>query len=175
MNPIAARSSSKVSGSKSGGRKASHGIRALVSAGRARVAHVGEMRRAAKGAANVGEMETDQKVLEHGEANDGASKGRESGHAAPTWGPLAATERVIMKLRVSSMCTGLMCDILTQGLIGLIEYLYHQGIPSFLEGQLKRTLRLSMLTRSNFRMGDRLESLSGCIQVRIKICRKDYD
>jgi hypothetical protein len=25
------------------------------------------------------------------------------------------------------------CDILTQGLIGLIEYSYHQGIPSFPE------------------------------------------
>jgi hypothetical protein len=27
-------------------------------------------------------------------------------------------------------------DILTQGLIGLIEYSYHQGIPSFLEAHL---------------------------------------
>jgi hypothetical protein len=35
---------------------------------------------------------------------------------------------------------GVDCDILTQGLIGLIEYSYHQGIPSFLEAQLKRTL-----------------------------------
>jgi hypothetical protein len=37
------------------------------------------------------------------------------------------------------------CDILTQGLIGLIEYLYHQGIPSFLETQLQRTLGLNVL------------------------------
>jgi hypothetical protein len=28
------------------------------------------------------------------------------------------------------------CDILAQGLIGLIEYSYHQGIPSFLEAHL---------------------------------------
>jgi hypothetical protein len=28
------------------------------------------------------------------------------------------------------------CDILTQGLIGLIEYLYHQDVPSFLEAHL---------------------------------------
>jgi hypothetical protein len=28
------------------------------------------------------------------------------------------------------------CDILAKGLIGLIEYLYHQGVPSFLEAQL---------------------------------------
>jgi hypothetical protein len=35
---------------------------------------------------------------------------------------------------------GVDCDILTQCLIGLIEYAYHQGIPSFLEVQLKRTL-----------------------------------
>jgi hypothetical protein len=32
------------------------------------------------------------------------------------------------------------CDILTQGLIGLIEYSYHQGIPYFLEARLQRTL-----------------------------------
>jgi hypothetical protein len=31
-------------------------------------------------------------------------------------------------------------DILTQGLIGLIEYSYHQGIPSFPEAHLQRTL-----------------------------------
>jgi hypothetical protein len=40
---------------------------------------------------------------------------------------------------------GVDCDILTQGLIRLIEYSYHQGIPSFLEPQLKRTLALSVL------------------------------
>jgi hypothetical protein len=28
------------------------------------------------------------------------------------------------------------CDILAQGLIGLLEYSYHQDIPSFLEDQL---------------------------------------
>jgi hypothetical protein len=28
------------------------------------------------------------------------------------------------------------CDILTQGLAGLIEYSYHQGIPSFSEAHL---------------------------------------
>jgi hypothetical protein len=28
------------------------------------------------------------------------------------------------------------CDILTQGLIELIEYSYHQDIPSFSEAQL---------------------------------------
>jgi hypothetical protein len=31
---------------------------------------------------------------------------------------------------------GMDCDILAQGLIGLIEYSYHQGIPSFLEAHL---------------------------------------
>jgi hypothetical protein len=40
---------------------------------------------------------------------------------------------------------GVDCDILTQGLIGLIEYSYHQGIPSFLKAHLQRTLGLSML------------------------------
>jgi hypothetical protein len=42
------------------------------------------------------------------------------------------------------------CDILTQGLIGLIEYLYHQGIPSFLEAHLQRTPELSVLGPEQF-------------------------
>jgi hypothetical protein len=45
---------------------------------------------------------------------------------------------------------GVDCDILTQGLIGFIEYSYHQGIPSFLEAQLQRTLGLSMLGPEQF-------------------------
>jgi hypothetical protein len=39
-----------------------------------------------------------------------------------------------------SFLRGVDCDILTQGLIGFIEYSYHQCIPSFPEAQLKRTL-----------------------------------
>jgi hypothetical protein len=39
---------------------------------------------------------------------------------------------------------GVGCDILAQDLIGLIEYLYHQGIPSSLEAQLQRTSGLSV-------------------------------
>jgi hypothetical protein len=42
------------------------------------------------------------------------------------------------------------CDILTQGLIGLIEYSYHQGIHSFLKAQLKRTLELNVLDLEQF-------------------------
>jgi hypothetical protein len=42
------------------------------------------------------------------------------------------------------------CDILTQGLIGLIEYSYHQGIPSFPEAQLQITLGLSVLGLEQF-------------------------
>jgi hypothetical protein len=42
------------------------------------------------------------------------------------------------------------CDILTGGLIGLIEYSYHQGIPSFPEAHLQKTPRLSMLGREQF-------------------------
>jgi hypothetical protein len=43
-------------------------------------------------------------------------------------------------LKINNGYNGVSCDILTQGLIGLIEYSYHQGIPSFLEAQLQRTL-----------------------------------
>jgi hypothetical protein len=35
-----------------------------------------------------------------------------------------------------SLLRGVDCDILAQGLIGLIEYSYHQGIPSFSEAHL---------------------------------------
>jgi hypothetical protein len=41
-------------------------------------------------------------------------------------------------------------DILAQGLIGLIEYSYHQGIPYFLEAHLQRTLGLSVLGPEQF-------------------------
>jgi hypothetical protein len=41
-------------------------------------------------------------------------------------------------------------DILAQGLIGLIEYSYHQGISSFLEAHLQRTLGLSVLGPEQF-------------------------
>jgi hypothetical protein len=44
-------------------------------------------------------------------------------------------------------------DILTQGLIGLIEYSYHQGIPFFLEAHLQRTLRLSVFDSEQFQDG----------------------
>jgi hypothetical protein len=35
------------------------------------------------------------------------------------------------------LLTGVDCDILTQGLIGLIEYSYHQGIPFFQKSAYK--------------------------------------
>jgi hypothetical protein len=50
---------------------------------------------------------------------------------------------------VGLLC-GVDCDILTQGLIGLIEYSYDQGIPSFLKAQLKRTLGLSVFGPEQF-------------------------
>jgi hypothetical protein len=45
------------------------------------------------------------------------------------------------------------CDILAQVLIVLIEYSYQQGIPSFLEAQLKRTLGLIMLGPEQYQDG----------------------
>jgi hypothetical protein len=45
------------------------------------------------------------------------------------------------------------CDILAQGLIGLIEYSYQQGIPSLLEAHLQRILRLSVLGPEQFQDG----------------------
>jgi hypothetical protein len=48
---------------------------------------------------------------------------------------------------------GVDCNILTQGLIGLIEYSYHQGIPSLLEAHLQRTPGLSVLGLEQFQDG----------------------
>jgi hypothetical protein len=48
---------------------------------------------------------------------------------------------------------GVDCDILTQGLIGLIKYSYYQGIPSFLKAHLQRSLGLSMLGSEQFQDG----------------------
>jgi hypothetical protein len=48
---------------------------------------------------------------------------------------------------------GSYCDIMTQGLIELIEYSYHQGIPSFSEAHLQRTLGLSVLGPEQFQDG----------------------
>jgi hypothetical protein len=45
------------------------------------------------------------------------------------------------------------CDILTQCLIRLIEYAYHQGIPSFPKAHLQRTPELSMLGLEQFQDG----------------------
>jgi hypothetical protein len=45
------------------------------------------------------------------------------------------------------------CDILAQGLIGLIEYSYHQGTPFLSKAHLKRTLGLSVLGLEQFQDG----------------------
>jgi hypothetical protein len=60
---------------------------------------------------------------------------------------LGLTDEDVSLLRVVD------CDILTQDLIGLIEYSYHQGIPSFPEGHLQRTLGLSVLGPKQFQNG----------------------
>jgi hypothetical protein len=52
-----------------------------------------------------------------------------------------------------SLLKGVDCDILTQDLIELIDYSYHQGIPSFLEAQLQRTHGLSVLGPEEFHDG----------------------
>jgi hypothetical protein len=48
---------------------------------------------------------------------------------------------------------GVDCNILAQGLIGLIEYSYHQGIPSFPEAQLQRTSELNVFGLEQFQDG----------------------
>ncbi len=70
-------------------------------------------------------------------------------------------------IKQSRHLSTIVCDILTQGLIRLIEYWYHQGIPSFLKSHLQRTP-----TGSNFWMSDRSGSFLGCAQVRTKVHKK---
>jgi hypothetical protein len=53
---------------------------------------------------------------------------------------------------------GVDCDILAQGLIELIEYLYKQGASSFSEAYIERTSKLSVLGLEQFGMGDRPRS-----------------
>jgi hypothetical protein len=45
---------------------------------------------------------------------------------------------------------GVDCGILAQNLIEMIEYSYHQSIPSFPKDQLQRTLGLSVLDPEQF-------------------------
>jgi hypothetical protein len=49
-----------------------------------------------------------------------------------------------------SLLRGMDCDILAQGLIELIEYSYHQGIPSFSEAHLEKTPGLGVLGSEQF-------------------------
>jgi hypothetical protein len=56
----------------------------------------------------------------------------------------------VFKLIKSHM---ILCDILTQDLIGLIEYAYHQCISSLLEAHLQRTPGLNMLGLEQFQVG----------------------
>jgi hypothetical protein len=53
-------------------------------------------------------------------------------------------------------------DILSQGLIELIEYSYQQGTSSFSEAYLERTSKLSVFGLEQFGMGDRSGSFLGC-------------
>jgi hypothetical protein len=64
-------------------------------------------------------------------------------------GSLSAEERVLQ----SAIVLDLACDILAQGLIGLIEYSYHQGIHSFLKAHLQRTSGLSVFDLEQFQDG----------------------
>jgi hypothetical protein len=52
-----------------------------------------------------------------------------------------------------SLLRGMDCDILSQGLIGLTEYSYHQVIPSFPKVHLQRTPGLSVLGSEQFQDG----------------------
>jgi hypothetical protein len=57
------------------------------------------------------------------------------------------------RVNVSNNHLFALCDILTQRLIGLIEYSYHQGIPSFLKAHLQRTMGLNVLGPEQFQDG----------------------
>jgi hypothetical protein len=89
--------------------------------------------------------------------------GQGRGYVRMTHGSSASTERTDVAKRGRSWLgadqrgrrssKGVDCDILTQALIGLIEYSYHQGIPSFPEVHLQRTPGLSVLGLEQFHDG----------------------
>ena len=66
-----------------------------------------------------------------------------------------------------------LCEILAQGLIGLIEYSCQQVATSFLEAHLEETRRLSLLglEQSQGWVTD-WEVLPGCARVRTKCVEK---
>jgi hypothetical protein len=53
-------------------------------------------------------------------------------------------------------------DILTQGLIELIEYSYQCGASYFSEAYIERTSKLSVLDLEQFGISDRTRSFLGC-------------
>jgi hypothetical protein len=59
----------------------------------------------------------------------------EGGHHGGTLGGRAWPAAVFVHAAAAVLVLNF--DILAQGLIGLIEYSYHQGIPSFLEAHLQ--------------------------------------
>jgi hypothetical protein len=63
-----------------------------------------------------------------------------------------------------------LCNILAQGLTGLIGYSYQQVATSFPEAHLERTLKLSVLGLERW-VTDR-EILPGCARVRTKCVEK---
>jgi hypothetical protein len=63
-------------------------------------------------------------------------------------------------------------DILTQDLIGLIEYSYHQGIPSFLEAHVKITLGLSVFGSEQFQDGWPIGMFSWVCTIEDKSAQK---
>jgi hypothetical protein len=75
---------------------------------------------------------------------------------AKHFAPLGASDGLLVPTSWCDFITIMLlspCDILTQCLIGLIEYPYHQGIPSFLKAYLQRTLGLSVLGLEQFQDG----------------------
>jgi hypothetical protein len=89
-----------------------------------------------------------------------------SSHATPVAAPVGVTGSTTLSAaeacdycrRAAEILEGLKnreadCDILSQGLIGLTEYSYHYGIPSFSEAHLQRTLGLSVLGPEQFQDG----------------------
>jgi hypothetical protein len=75
------------------------------------------------------------------------------GTYAPNWTYERDQKGTFLDRRGRRSSKGVNYDILAQGLIGLIEYSYHQGIPSFWEAQLKRTSGLSVFGPEQFQEG----------------------
>jgi hypothetical protein len=80
----------------------------------------------------------------------GAGDSPDSTHLRRSTGPTPWTTSAMDRDHTADLTDPSRCDILTQGLIGLIKYSYHQDISSFPEAHLQKMPGLSVIGSEQF-------------------------